>query len=101
MRLLLLSATYTFPEESVAIPCGLLNCPPPKPFDPHFVIKLPLLSNFWIRLLSLSTSYTLPEESIAIPTGKPNCPSPLPSEPSHGPHLVIKLSLESNFCTRF
>jgi hypothetical protein len=35
--------------ESTATPFGKLNCPFPKPRDPHAVIKLPLLSNFCMR----------------------------------------------------
>ena len=33
------SATYTFPEESIAIPEGFMNCPSPNPLVPHEVIK--------------------------------------------------------------
>ncbi len=40
--------TNTLPIESMAILSGLTNCPLPLPLEPHFVIKLPLLSNFSI-----------------------------------------------------
>ena len=47
----------------------------PAPTEFHFVIKLPLLSNFCIRLLPLSATYTLPTESMAIAEGELNWPS--------------------------
>src|SRR5438045_6679748 len=40
-RLLLKSATKTFPPSSTARPTGLLNCPSPLPLLPHSVRKVP------------------------------------------------------------
>src|SRR5256885_2206999 len=85
IRLLPESVTYTFPEESTAIPEGVLNCPSAVPEDPHSVMNVPLLAIFCIRLLPVSVTYTIPEESTAIPEGSRNCPS---SEPGV-PHFFI------------
>jgi len=40
--------TYTFLAESVVKLLRFLNCPSPLPASPHFVMKLPLLSNLYI-----------------------------------------------------
>src|SRR5215216_6471502 len=84
IRLFPRSTTYTFPDESIAIPVGSSNCPSPVPSVPHFVINFPFLSNFWIRLLPSSTTKIFPEVSTARLAGLINCPFPLPDVP----HLV-------------
>ena len=86
MRLLLLSATKTFPLPSTATPRGSLNCPSPLPRLPHLARKVPVFVNFWMRELPESTTNTLPLPSMATPPGRLNCPSPVPELP----HLVTK-----------
>src|ERR687890_568894 len=76
----------------MATPHGPINCPSPEPLDPHFVINLPLLSNFCILEFSASLTYTLPAESRPMPCACRNCPSPEPV----GPQLLINLPLLSN-----
>ncbi|VVC05299.1 Uncharacterised protein [uncultured archaeon] len=39
MRLLPLSATHTFPSESIAIPLGLLSCPTNDPNEPQLFMN--------------------------------------------------------------
>src|SRR5438067_2193014 len=58
VRLLLASATRTFPLPSTATPWGLSNCPFPVPALPHVVTNVPLLSNFWMRSLIWSATKT-------------------------------------------
>src|SRR6185503_13174428 len=72
IRLLFVSATYTVPVESTAIPSGPLNSPFPAPAVPHFVMKVPVEVNFCTRLLAESTTYTLSDASIAKPIGESN-----------------------------
>jgi len=92
------SATYTLPSESIAIPSGKLNWPTAVPREPHFMIKLPLLSNFSTLLFSpKSTTYTLFKESVVIPDGLVKRPEPKPNEP----HDVIKVPLLVNFSIWF
>src|SRR5437667_4748931 len=83
---LLPSATKTFPLPSTATPSGSRNCPSPLPWLPHFVRKVPVFVNFWIRLLPESATKTCPLPSTATPSGSRSCPSPLPWLP----HLVTK-----------
>src|SRR3954466_761150 len=69
-------------EESTSTVCKSLNCPAPEPVMPHFVVKVPLESNFWIRSFPESATYTLFDESVAMPIGPLNCPSPEPAVPA-------------------
>src|SRR5438046_3208131 len=75
---LLPSATKTFPLPSTATPVGLANCPSPLPWLPHFVRKVPVFVNFWMRKLPLSLTKTFPLPSTATPSGSRNCPSAAP-----------------------
>jgi hypothetical protein len=55
---------------------GLKNWPLPAPRDPHFAMKLPVLSNTWMRWLVKSATYTLPVAGLtATPKGGLNWPS--------------------------
>src|SRR5919112_1612523 len=76
----------------MATPHRPINCPSPEPLDPHFVMNLPLLSNFCILVFLKSTTKTLPLESTSILSGWRNCPSPEPLDP----HFVMNLPLLSN-----
>ena len=72
----------------------MLNSPSPVPYLPHFVMKLPSLSNFCIRLLPLSVTYTYPkEESTEIPQAWSNCPSPVPYLPQFAIKVTITVKL--------
>src|SRR5690349_17306402 len=71
-RLLLVSATYTLPEQSTATSVGCENAPSPAPRTPHLARKRPSPENCWTRLFSLSTTYTLPAPSVATPVGERN-----------------------------
>ncbi|MBV9178276.1 MAG: hypothetical protein JO297_14700 [Nitrososphaeraceae archaeon] len=46
MRRFPVSATYTFPDESIARSCGVSNWPLPEPTKPNSVINVPSLVNF-------------------------------------------------------
>ena len=48
------------------------------------------------RLLPESTTYTSSAEEMATPDGRVNWPLPLPAVP----HLVMKVPIGRNFCTR-
>src|ERR1700688_2731925 len=58
MRLLVRSATYNLPWESIAMPWGRLSSPGPAPFVPQHLINLPSLENFTTRVFVLSPSDT-------------------------------------------
>ena len=69
-RLFPLSATYTFPESSTAMPDGPLNWPSPRPGPPMVAAWFPDGSNTWTRPLPVSATYMAPvEPSTATPTG--------------------------------
>src|SRR6476620_3318317 len=93
MRLFSKSDTYALPDESVAIPNGVLNWPLAEPAEPQVLIKVPPLLNTWIRSLLLSTTYTLPEEPIARCVGNLNWPLAEPSVP----HFLMKVPSFLNF----
>src|SRR5437016_14289351 len=69
---LLPSATKTFPLPSTATPVGLVNCPSPVPGQPHFVRKVPVVVNFWMRKLTQSATKTLPPPTTTAPAGSGN-----------------------------
>ena len=76
MRLLLLSATYTFADASTATPYGLLNvavAPDPSEntelADPARVVTKPVGLIMRMRLLLLSATYTFADASTATPLG--------------------------------
>ena len=78
LRILLppVSATYTFPESSTAIPDGALNlakmpCPSamPEAVEPANVLTNPPAVIFRISLFPTSATYILPDLSTAIPDG--------------------------------
>ena len=45
IRLFKISATYTFPRESMATPPGRLNCPLPEPGSKEFAARQPLIDD--------------------------------------------------------
>src|SRR5437016_723911 len=116
MRLLVVSATKTFPLPSTATPKGSKNCPSPEPEIPawHEEVqvskaaipsctpqakvkrKVPVFVNFWMRLLPLSATKTLPLPSTATPRGPLNCPLPEPGLP----HMVRRAPAFVNFWMR-
>src|SRR3954462_4327150 len=81
IRLLPMSATYTFPTPSAATSSGLDSCPGPAPEEPHFATKPPFGVNTWIRLLAESATATFPFGSVATPHGLLSWPSAAPGVP--------------------
>src|SRR3954451_1213223 len=79
-----MSATYSWPVESMSMAYGVLNWLIPDPDVPHFVtnVREEVSSNCWIRLLPLSTTSICPELSKAMSRGRLNWPSPDPWMPA-------------------
>ena len=67
MRWLPVSATYTLPEASTAMPMGPLNCPAPLPVVPHEVSRVP--AEVYLNTASPLSTKTFPP-IVAIPIGR-------------------------------